>query len=193
MDEPKEMLEELREGCIMQAKQEANEMSQQIDQKMEQEIQEQMDEYEKKQNFRLQRELKRLEKKFNSQKFEIDKEAKVAFLEKQNDIRKACIQAIEEKMKNFVQTEEYREFLLKNIRSAIEKTNGDENGHHFVKISITEQDNEKYANDIKQVFPDIELATIPNRWIGGCQCFHKISNVMIDNTIKSLIQEKMEA
>ena len=41
MDEPKEMLEELREDCIMQAKQEANEMSQQIDQKMEQEIQEQ--------------------------------------------------------------------------------------------------------------------------------------------------------
>ena len=84
MDDIKSKLEDLRNDCITQAKNEANEMNNNIDKKIENDIKEQIDEYSKKQEIRFNREIKGLEKQYNTKRYELEKIAKMDLIKFEN-------------------------------------------------------------------------------------------------------------
>lgn len=189
MKDIKSKLEDLRNDCIMQAKNEADEMNKNIDEKIEKDIKEQIEEYTKKQEIRFNREIKGLEKQYNIRKYELEKKLKMDLINKQREIKIDLINAIEENMKNFVQSEEYFNYLIKNINNSLRKIG--KKGDNII-IYITDYDNSRYSKMLSANLKDYTVETIDNSNIGGCKCLDKDSNIIIDNTISLLIRERIE-
>ena len=189
MNDIKSKLEDLRADCIMQAKNEADEMNRNIDEKVENDIKEQIEEYSKKQKIRFDREIKGLEKQYNTKKYELEKNSKMNLIKKQKEIIFDLINSVEMKMKDFVQSEKYFDYLINNINNSLNKIGSKSNN---VIIYITNYDNSRYSNILLENFKDYTIETISDNNIGGCKCLDKNSNVIIDNTISLLIREKIE-
>ena len=188
MNDIKNKIEELREDCIREANIEADEMNKNIDEKIENDIKEQLDEYSKKQRIRYDREMKGFEKQYNIKKYELEKNSKMNLLEKQKEIIIDLINSVEKKMKDFVHSEKYFDYLVKNINNSLNKIGSKTNS---VIIYITDYDYNRYSNMLSASFKDYTIKTISDKNIGGCKCLDKDSNIIIDNTISLLIRERI--
>lgn len=189
MDDIKSKLEDLRNDCITQAKNEANEMNNNIDMKIENDIKEQIEEYSKKQEVRFNREIKNLEKQYNTKRYELEKEVKMNLLEMQKEVKMDLINTVEENMKIFVQSEEYLNYLIKNINNSLSKIG--KKGDNII-IYITNYDSGRYSKILSANFNEYNIETISDDNIGGSKCLDKSSNIIIDNTIRLLIRERIE-
>lgn len=189
MDEIKSKLEELRNDCIMQAKNEASEMNDEIDKKIENDIKEQLDEYSKKQEIRFDREIKGLEKQYNTKRYELEKIAKMDLIKRQQEIKMDLINSVEENMRIFVQSEEYLNYLIKNINNSLSKIGKKCDN---IIIYITNYDSSRYSKILSDNFKEYNIETISDDNIGGCKCLDKSSNIIINNTISLLIRERIE-
>lgn len=188
MNDIKNKIEELREDCIREANIEADEMNKNIDEKIENDIKEQLDEYSRKQRIRYDREMKGLEKQYNIKKYELEKNSKMNLLEKQKEIIIDLINSVEKKMKDFVQSEKYFDYLVKNINNSLNKIGSKTNS---VIIYITDYDYNRYSNMLSASFKDYTIKTTSDENIGGCKCLDEDSNIIIDNTISLLIRERI--
>ena len=188
MNDIKNKIEELREDCIREANIEADEMNKNIDEKIENDIKEQLDEYSKKQRIRYDREMKGFKKQYNIKKYELEKNSKMNLLEKQKEIIIDLINSVEKKMKDFVHSEKYFDYLVKNINNSLNKIGSKTNS---VIIYITDYDYNRYSNMLSASFKDYTIKTISDENIGGCKCLDKDSNIIIDNTISLLIRERI--
>lgn len=189
MDQIKSKLEDLRNDCIMQAKNEANEMNNDIDEKIENDIKEKLDEYSKKQEIRFNREIKGIEKQYNTRRYELEKIAKMDLLERQQEIKMDLINSVAKNMSMFVKSEEYFNYLIKNINNAIDKIGKNKDN---ITIYITNYDSNRYSKILSSKFNNYNIKTISDDNIGGCKCIDVDSNIIVDNTISLLIRERIE-
>lgn len=189
MDQIKSKLEDLRNDCIMQAKNEANEMNNDIDEKIENDIKEKLDEYSKKQEIRFNREIKGIEKQYNTRRYELEKIAKMDLLKRQQEIKMDLINSVAKNMSMFVKSEEYFNYLIKNINNAIDKIGKNKDN---ITIYITNYDSNRYSKILSSKFNNYNIKTISDDNIGGCKCIDVDSNIIVDNTISLLIRERIE-
>lgn len=189
MDQIKSKLEDLRNDCIMQAKNEANEMNNDIDEKIENDIKEKLDEYSKKQEIRFNREIKGIEKQYNTRRYELEKIAKMDLLKRQQEIKMDLINSVAKNMSMFVKNEEYFNYLIKNINNAIDKIGKNKDN---ITIYITNYDSNRYSKILSSKFNNYNIKTISDDNIGGCKCIDVDSNIIVDNTISLLIRERIE-
>lgn len=189
MDQIKSKLEDLRNDCIMQAKNEANEMNNDIDEKIENDIKEKLDEYSKKQEIRFNREIKGIEKQYNTRRYELEKIAKMDLLKRQQEIKMDLINSVAKNMSMFVKSEEYFNYLIKNINNAIDKIGKNRDN---ITIYITNYDSNRYGKILSSKFNNYNIKTISDDNIGGCKCIDVDSNIIVDNTISLLIRERIE-
>lgn len=189
MDQIKSKLEDLRNDCIMQAKNEANEMNNDIDEKIENDIKEKLDEYSKKQEIRFNREIKGIEKQYNTRRYELEKIAKMDLLKRQQEIKMDLINSVAKNMSMFVKSEEYFNYLIKNINNAIDKIGKNKDN---ITIYITNYDSNRYSKILSSKFNNYNIKTISDDNIGGCKCIDVDSNIIVDNTISLLIRERID-
>ena len=114
--------------------------------------------------------------------------ARHAVIDAENEIKNDLKRTVTGKIKEFANSEAYKNFLIKNISNALNKLRiGDGD---VVKINITNEDFNKYKDEIKNQF-NFEIGEISDKNIGGAICINESKNISINNTLKILIEENV--
>lgn len=132
-------------------------------------------------------EMNKLERDNNRNLFDYEMNERI----KINDFKQILKDSIHSKIENeiliFVNSFEYKDYLLKTINKTLEKVEANKN----IKIYVTEHDFNRFKDEIQTVF-SLEVDKISNENIGGCVILDLTNKVSINNTLKTNIEEKIE-
>ena len=189
MDDIKQKLKRFEESCLNTARIEAEETVSQIDKKISENIKQDIQEYEEEKQKEYEKKIIKLEHNYNSKIFQLNNDARHAILQKEEELKKEMLSEIVDKLRVFVGSEKYEEFLIKNINKSKEKLNF-ENADE-ISIYVTRNDKEKYGAKLKDVF-SCNLYGIDDSYIGGAICTNETKKISVDNTIKELLENEYE-
>ena len=142
--------------------------------------------YEKKKQAAYEKNAQNMEKECNKKiyNYEIDCKKKIIAEEKKlrEKIKERCIS----KLKEFVNQEHYKEYLINNINNTFYKID-DKN---LVDIYLTKNDIEKYGDEIRIKY-NSNTIEMPESYIGGCILANEAQGIFIDNTLLNILSDKM--
>lgn len=188
MSSVQDKIDKFRLNCYEMATHEENELSFAIDEKINKNIEDEIDLYQKEANAKYEKKSKKLEQNYNCQIFDEENMARHAVIDAENEIKNDLKRTVTGKIKEFVNSEAYKNFLIKNISNALNKLRIEDGD--VVKINITNEDFNKYKDEIKNQF-NFEIGEISDKNIGGAICINESKNISINNTLKILIEENV--
>ena len=171
-------LKEFEESCLGMASNEASVLKQEIEQEIEEQIKTELEEYINRKEWNFTKTMEKLEKDYMKEIFKFQVECKK---EIDVDLKKEVTNLI----KNYTETEEYKKFLFSSISKAIKYLENNDN----IEIGLVSKDIEKYQDELKKIYK-YSIIEIDSSNIGGC--IIKTNSVIINNSLKNNIEEKMQ-
>lgn len=178
-------LKEFEESCLGMASNEASLLKQEIEQEIEEQIKSELEEYITKKEWNFNKTMEKLEKDYMKEIFKFQADCKKEILIAKKEIDIDLKKEVTNLIKNYTETEEYKNYLFRNISKAINCLENKDN----TLIGLVSRDIEKYKDELSQKF-NIEITQIEDSYIGGC--IIKTDSVIIDNSLKNNIEEKMQ-
>lgn len=132
-------------------------------------------------------EISKIEREYNRNLFDYEMDERVKINEFKQSLKQDVNSKVELEICKFVDTFEYKNFLLKTIDKTLSKINKSED----IKVYITEKDFDKFKDEIQNTF-SVKVEKIENENIGGCIVIDTTNHVSINNTLKINIEEKIE-
>lgn len=191
MEEIERKLLKFKEDCLKQAGQDADNLQLNIKEKIDAQVAEELKQYNEKQEIKFERELKKIEKDYYARRFALETDIKQKLLQKEQEIQEDYKLELENMLKLFVKSEEYEEFLIKNIEKSLAKVQEDKEAKGLV-IYLTKEDKKNYSQKLKEVYPNIKIELMDEENLGGSQCYCKKKNIFVDNTLKLAVIEQVE-
>lgn len=175
-----EKLQSIENVCNNKARLQKLDLEQKLKDKIGKSIQEEMDKYRNKQEIRKKNTLSKMEKEYNTNLWELDNEYKQKYINLRIDISNRLMKELKTEMQSYTQTEEYLNYLRKNINNALNSIEDKQN----IIIYLTSQDRQR----LSQEFTNIEV--MDDKYIGGC--IVKGDSQIINNTILENLEEKID-
>lgn len=189
MSSNEEKLENFQKNCYDMADLESKTIMDKINNEINDDINQELKEYEKEMAKKYEEKIKRLEQKYNTDIFNLNNDARYKVVEKENEAKNEIKREVVKKIMLFKQTDEYFAFLTRNINQAMENLKI-ENGDN-VKLYLVKSDIEKYKEPLQSQF-GYEFKLLDEENIGGSKCVNETKKIAIDNTLKTLINEKFQ-
>ena len=187
MDDIKQKLKKFEESCLNIARIEAEETVNQIDNKISENIKQEIQEYEEEKQREYEKKIIKLEHNYNSKIFQLNIDAKHTILQKEEELKKEILTEIVDRLRVFIESEKYEEYLIKNINQSREKLNIEDTDE--ISIYVTRNDKEKYEEKLRKIF-SCNLYDLDDEYIGGAICTNETKNISVDNTIKELLENE---
>ena len=128
-----------------------------------------------------------LNKNYNHSIFTLKKEGQI----KVENFKKSKIRELKNKIldkyNDYKNTEEYKYDLISRIKATMGKAG---EGSRF-EIMVVENDYNNYIEMLKNEFVNIDIKQLSNDYIGGCIIFNKDKKMLIDNTIRTVLEEEL--
>lgn len=181
-------LEKIEKNCYEIAKKQLKEMQENNDKVIAEGVEAKLDEYKNSLAVKFEDESKRLKRDFNREVYEFEMSTKARINSFKKQMKDNMFSRVEASITAFVDSDEYKGYLLSNIRASFEKHSLDSNE---VTIFITEKDFGKFGEEIKETFKS-NVETIPNENIGGSIVIDRNKKISVDNTIRTNIIDKID-
>ena len=118
-----------------------------------------------------------------SYKIKREKEHYQKLYNRYNEIKKELKEEVKRKLQIFTEKEEYLQYLIKTINDSLNVVNNDNSSIIFV----TNNDKQKYEEVLNRY--NIKIDVLDNDFIGGCKLKNDKLGVIIDNTLKTNLDE----
>lgn len=195
MDVISEKIENFRNNCYQMAQNEAERLKKEIDNEINENIKIETKKYQEEIEKNFNKRIDKIEKSYNSEIFNQEIEYKQNITEKQKELQEDLKSEIYTRIEKFVDTENYKKFLFDNIEQVIKSCDlhnskqvvSDSNLNN-VKLYLTQRDYNKYKDEVKTMY-QCTIETMENIYIGGA--IGETKNVLVDNSLKTLIQENI--
>jgi vacuolar-type H+-ATPase subunit E/Vma4 len=181
-------LEKIEKNCYEIARKQLKEMQENNDKVIAEGVEAKLDEYKNSLAVKFEDESKRLKRDFNREVYEFEMSTKARINSFKKQMKDNMFNRVEASITAFVDSDEYKGYLLSNIRASFEKHSLDSNK---VTIFITEKDFGKFGEEIKETFKS-NVETIPNENIGGSIVIDRNKKISVDNTIRTNIIDKID-
>ena len=181
-------IEKIEKSCMEIAKKELKELEEENNSRVDSEVKEKVNSYKDELASRYEEELKKINREFNKKAYDYEMNSRV----KINNFKETLKKDITTKVTNgiwlFVDSEQYEEYLYASIEKVLNKVSFNTNSS---KLYLTEKDFDRFSEGIRNRF-GIAIDKIPNDNVGGCVIVDNSLNISVDNTIKTLIDEKIK-
>lgn len=184
-----EKMDKFKEDCLMQAKKEAEELEKEIIEQVENQVKDEMEPYNIRQEIKFNRAMKKIEKDYFASLYALESEKKQKIIKKQEELKEDFRLNLKEKIINFTKSQEYKDYLLDSIKKAVQNITENENE---IILYITENDINLYGAIVKKEYPNVQIESIDNTFLGGCRCFNKSKKIFMDNTLSLAIEEQVK-
>ena len=177
-------IKSIEENCMYLAEIDADNLRKETEKEKEEKINKFMTEYKEEADLRLIKEKAKVQKDYNHDLFILQKEGQIRFQRYKEKLIKEIENKVLDNINNYKNTEEYKIDLIN-----LEKVGKD---YSKTRIILTEDDYNRFFGDFSNIFNGIELGKISNEYIGGCIIFDGIKDLILDNTIKTNLDEKLK-
>jgi len=181
-------LEKIEKNCYEIARKQLKEMQENNDKVIAEGVEAKLDEYKNSLAVKFEDESKKLKRDFNREVYEFEMSTKARINSFKKQMKDNMFNRVEASITAFVDSDEYKGYLLSNIKASFEKHSLDSNK---VTIFITEKDFGKFGEEIKETFKS-NVETIPNENIGGSIVIDRNKKISVDNTIRTNIIDKID-
>ena len=147
-------------------------------------IVQEINKYEEKKQASYEKNVQTMEKDCNKKIYNFEIECKKKIIQEEKKIKQKIKERCVEKLKEFVNQEQYKSYLINNIQATfniIENKNS-------IDIYLTKNDIEKFGDEIRINYAS-NLIEMPESNIGGCIVANESQGIFIDNTLLNLLNE----
>ncbi len=180
-------LKNVEDNCINLAQKDADELKKATEKERDEKIADFISKYKEELEMKLNKEMANLNKNYNHSIFTLKKEGQI----KVENFKKSKIRELKNKIldkyNDYKNTEEYKYDLISRIKATMGKAG---EGSRF-EIMVVENDYNNYIEMLKNEFVNIEIKQLSNDYIGGCIIFNKDKKMLIDNTIRTVLEEEL--
>ena len=176
-------IKKFEQSCERLAQIDAEKLNEKINTEIEEQINVELTEYVKKQEASYKKQCEKIVKDYNKALFEYEVECKKNVQNVKNIIKKELKEEVKRKLQIFTEKEEYLQYLIKTINDSLSVVNND----CFSIIFVTNNDKQKYEEVLNRY--NIKIDVLDNDFIGGCKLKNDKLGVIIDNTLKTNIDE----
>lgn len=181
-------IEKIEKSCIEIAKKELKELEDENNDKVDSEVESKINDYKDELALRYEEEIKKLNREFNKKSYDYEMKSRVKINEFKETLKRDITTRVTNGIWLFVDSQQYEGYLNCSIENVINKMSFDVSSS---KLYITDKDYERFSENIKNKFK-IEIEKVGNEYIGGCIIVDNKKNISVDNTIKTLIDEKIK-
>lgn len=174
-----EKLTHIENICRNQAKLQKQDLENQINLKIKDSIQEEIELFKKKLDKKNNTIFEKLEKEHNSNLWELEKEFKQKEIDAKNTIMLNLYEELKSELKEFTKSEQYVDYLQKNIEKTLSKFRNKQNLTIYVISKDVEKISDMYEN----------IKAIEDKYIGGC--IIENDNQRVNNTLLENLEEKI--
>lgn len=176
-------IKKFEQSCERLAQIDAEKLNEKLNIEIEEQIESELAEYVKKQENSYKKQCEKIVKDFNKSLFEYEIECKKNVQNVKEIINKELKEETKKRLELLVNKEEYFQLLLKKIKDSLEVANNDSSSVVF----ITNRDFQKY-NHVLQEY-NIKMEQLDDFYIGGCKLKNEKLGIMVDNTLKTSLDE----
>lgn len=180
-------LKNVEDNCINLAQKDADELKKATEKERDEKIADFISKYKEELEMKLNKEMANLNKNYNHSIFTLKKEGQI----KVENFKKSKIRELKNKIldkyNDYKNTEEYKYDLISRIKATMGKAG---EGSRF-EIMVVENDYNNYIEMLKNEFVNIDIKQLSNDYIGGCIIFNKDKKMLIDNTIRTVLEEEL--
>lgn len=176
-------IKKFEQSCERLAQIDAEKLNEKLNIEIEEQIESELAEYVKKQENSYKKQCEKIVKDFNKSLFEYEIECKKNVQNVKEIINKELKEEAKKRLELLVNREEYFQLLLKKIKDSLEVANNDSSSVVF----ITNRDFQKY-NHVLQEY-NIKMEQLDDFYIGGCKLKNEKLGIMVDNTLKTSLDE----
>lgn len=181
-------IEKIEKSCIDIAKKELKELEEENNKRVDTEVDARVNEYKDELALRYEEEIKKLNREYNKRAYDQEMEARVKINNFKESLKKDITCKVTDGIWLFVDSEQYEGYLFNAIEKVLQKMSFNVNSS---KLYITEKDFGRFSDSIKNKY-GMEIEKISNDSIGGCIIIDSKLNISVDNTIRTLIEEKIK-
>ena len=179
-----EKIKKFEQSCEKLAQIDAQKLNEKLNREIEEQIESDLDEYVKKQEVSYNKQCEKVVKEYNKSLFDYELECKKNIQNVKKIINRELKEEVERRIIDFSNKEEpYIQYLIRSIESAL---NVVEN-HNSSVIYVTKKDYERYRELLMKF--GVKINCLEDSYIGGCKIVNIDSGVIVDNTLKSNIEE----
>ena len=177
-------IKRFEQSCEKLAQIDAEKLNEKINNEIEDQIETELEEYIKKQEDTYKKQCEKVVKEYNKSLFEYEVECKKNIKNVKDIINRELKDEIERRLQLFTDKQEYIQYLIKNISDAIKIVNNDSSS----VIYVTKKDSEKYIDILNRY--SFQINQLDDCFIGGCKIKNDKLGIVVDNTLKSNLDEK---
>ena len=133
------------------------------------------------------KDIDNLKKEFNKNVFNYEIQERKKLNELKEKLVNKIKQDVENEMLEFVNLSTYKNFLADNIKGTLEMIEASEE----CIVYVTENDYNRFGNKLVSKYKNVKLDKTSNSSIGGCIVFDVTNKVVINNTIRNSIDERI--
>lgn len=178
-------IKKFEQSCEKLAQMDAEKLNEKINNEIEEQIETELEEYIKKQEIAYKKQCEKVVKEYNKSLFEYEVECKKSIQNVKDIINRELKDEIVKRLQVFTDRQEYVQYLLKNINDALKVVDNDSTS----VIYVTKKDSEKYFEVLNKY--NFQIGQLDDCFIGGCKVKSDKLGVVVDNTLKSNLDEKM--
>lgn len=131
-------------------------------------------------------ELKKIDRDYNKEVYDFEIDERIRLKNFKENILKGIKSNIINQITLFVNSNEYKDYLFKNVNLAFNKINADN-----TILYLTQKDIERYASQIQEII-EIKIEKMDDKYIGGSMLLNKDKKISIDNTLLTSIEEEIK-
>ena len=166
---------------------ECRKLEKEVDEEIKQGIEQEVKEYENKKQINYEKTIQRIEKEYNKKVYNYEINCKKEIIDEVKKLKENIKKEAGLRLKEFTNSEKYKEILLSTIEEAMKKIENNQN----TNIGITKNDMEKYGSLIYERY-NSNISQIEDKYIGGCILKNEEQGIIIDNTLLNKINEKLK-
>lgn len=192
MDTVNEKIEIFKNNCHQMAQEEADNLKKEIDSEINESIKLEIKKYQEETERNFNKKIDKIEKNYNSELFNQEIECKQNIVEKQKELQEDLKSEIYNRIVNFIDTDNYKEFLFNNVEQVINSCNLNNTQDAInsdIILYLTQKDFDKYKIEIETKF-QCTMEVMDSSHLGGA--IGETKNILVDNSLKTLIEENIK-
>lgn len=181
-----EKIKKFEQSCEKLAQIDAQKLNEKLNREIEEQIESDLDEYVKKQEVSYNKQCEKVVKEYNKSLFDYELECKKNIQNVKKIINRELKEEVERRIIDFTNKDEYyMQYLMRSIDSVLKIV---ENNAGSI-IYVTKRDSERYRELLEKY--NITINYLDDFYIGGCKLINTDRGVIVDNTLKSNIEDML--
>lgn len=183
-------INKIEKTCYELARREAKVLQEENDSVISEKKSELIDNYKDELAKKYIQDMEEIKKEYNNRVYNYEVQEKKKVNNLKSDLINKIKTEVESEINDFISSRFYKKYLTENISNTLKRLESNSDSEYIV--FVTKRDFDKYGKALISKYNSVKLDKIEDEYLGGCRVLDSTNKVLIDNTLKNIIEEQIK-